>query len=278
MTDLSSSHVIEDLQARCNENDQLGFCYFYFDGTDQILSEPSVMYRSLVSQLAAQKTTLPRSLQDFYYIYGPRGRFRDQVITKATWAKKAKECMRMFDTVYVVLDGLDECEGSINPEDIVQFINAVSRRPTKVHSIVFSRNLEQLRRVFESFDVTSISIETETLTFDLKISLRSSFSMNPKLSRWPSSLKQTVENSLLARANGSFRWFDCQLQAITRCKTPAAVKKVLSELPESLEAHYARILEGIEGNNWSSVKSLLRWVTFSLRPVSMAHQREVDGN
>jgi hypothetical protein len=67
----------------------------------------------------------------------------------------------------------------------------------------------------------------------------------------------------------SFRWLDCQLQTLRKCATPAAVQKILSDLPKSLEAYYTSVLENVEECNRVSVKNLLRWVAFALRPVSM---------
>lgn len=64
-----------------------------------------------------------------------------------------------------------------------------------------------------------------------------------------------------------FRWLDCQLQSLQRCATPAAVRKVLDDLPKSLEAHYTRVLEGVDESNRDAVRSILRWVAFGLRPV-----------
>ena len=65
-----------------------------------------------------------------------------------------------------------------------------------------------------------------------------------------------------------FRWLDCQLQTLWKCATPVAVRKVLANLPKSLEVYYSRVLENVEEGNRQSVQNLLRWVAFSLRPVS----------
>lgn len=66
----------------------------------------------------------------------------------------------------------------------------------------------------------------------------------------------------------SFRWLDCQLQTLQRCATPVAVRKVLTDLPKTLEAYYYRVLENVGESNRESVKNLLRWVAFAFRPVS----------
>ena len=80
---------------------------------------------------------------------------------------------------------------------------------------------------------------------------------------------------------GRFRWMDCQLQSLQRCATPVAVRKVLDDLPKSLEVHYARVLEGVDESNRDSVRSILRWVAFGLRPVRYFRSqlaRQLDAN
>ncbi|KAK5509006.1 hypothetical protein LTR07_010516 [Exophiala xenobiotica] len=66
----------------------------------------------------------------------------------------------------------------------------------------------------------------------------------------------------------SFRWVECQLQTLRKCSTLAAVRKVLDNLPESLEAHYKRVLENVDEANKPLARNLLKWVAFSLRPLS----------
>ena len=68
-----------------------------------------------------------------------------------------------------------------------------------------------------------------------------------------------------------FRWIECQLQTLRRCATPQAVQKALKDLPKSLEEYYIMTIGKIDESNRMSVKNLLRWVAFALRPVSGHH-------
>lgn len=67
---------------------------------------------------------------------------------------------------------------------------------------------------------------------------------------------------------------DCQLQTLRRCATPQAVQKALKNLPKSLEEHYTMAISKLDESNRMSVKNLLRWVAFALRPVSGHHIRK----
>lgn len=81
----------------------------------------------------------------------------------------------------------------------------------------------------------------------------------------------TLQMLLLVLIMGRFRWLDCQLQILKTCATPLAVKKVLNDLPKSLEVYYTRILEAIDESNQQPVQNLLRWIAFAFRPVCTQH-------
>lgn len=81
----------------------------------------------------------------------------------------------------------------------------------------------------------------------------------------------TLQMLLLVLIMGRFRWLDCQLQTLKTCATPLAVKKVLNDLPKSLEVYYTRILEAIDESNRQPVHNLLRWIAFAFRPVCIQH-------
>jgi ankyrin repeat domain-containing protein 50 len=74
----------------------------------------------------------------------------------------------------------------------------------------------------------------------------------------------------------SFRWLDCQLGELQKCATPAAVQKALDDLPASLEAYYTRVLESIDESKRELAKSLLRWLCFAFRPVSLYLLGSID--
>lgn len=114
------------------------------------------------------------------------------------------DVIEQFDSVYMVLDALDESEESIGVEGVMDFINTIFERSrSQVHMIAFSRDLESIRNGFKELRAVSIAVSGRDLDHDLKTALHTQLSYQRKFSRWPKSLKKTIEESLLAQANGS---------------------------------------------------------------------------
>src|SRR5215475_10661318 len=54
-----------------------------------------------------------------------------------------------------------------------------------------------------------------------------------------------IRNSLM---HDRFRWVECQLQELRRCRNIGAVNRALTQLPETLDKTYDRILNNINGH------------------------------
>lgn len=65
-----------------------------------------------------------------------------------------------------------------------------------------------------------------------------------------------------------FRWVVCQLDALRKCRTPAALEKALIRLPKTLYETYDRILAAIDEDDRRDALSLLQWLAFSVRTLS----------
>jgi len=71
-----------------------------------------------------------------------------------------------------------------------------------------------------------------------------------------------------------FRWVYCQLEALRHC-LPPSVKRILDELPESLDDTYERILRSINKANRDHALRLLQCVTVAIRPLRVEELAEV---
>ncbi|PKY05541.1 hypothetical protein P168DRAFT_303322 [Aspergillus campestris IBT 28561] len=238
------------------------------DASEERKVDINRVYGSFARQLVHQGATIPRYFMRRRRMYS---RLSDKQ-QSVPWKQLVQNLLMQFEHSYIVLDGLDECEDYLQDgiPGITEFIKETMKQTQEQrHLIVTGRNLEQLRTAFEGLKTSTITIDDSTVNLDIQTALRYQLSHQAKFARWPISLKRKIEQSLLAQANGSFRWMDCQLQTLRRCATPQAVQKALNDLPKSLEEHYTMILDKIDESNRMSVKSLLRWVAFALRPLSL---------
>ncbi|RAK89848.1 hypothetical protein BO79DRAFT_263513, partial [Aspergillus costaricaensis CBS 115574] len=262
------SRIIKDLQDHCGGEQSSSLCHFFMDSSEERGVDINRVYGSFVRQLIHQGATIPRFLPRPWRNYKSPSDEQHSV----SWKWLLNDLLLQFEHNYIVLDGLDECEEYLQngvPE-LANFVKEMMEQTKgQQHLIVFSRNLEQLRHAFEGLRISTVTIDDSTVNFDMQTALRHQFSHQGKLARWPISLKKKIEESLLAQANGSFRWMDCQLQTLRRCATPQAVHKALKDLPKSLEEHYTMVIGKLDESNRIPVKNLLRWVAFALRPLSL---------
>ena len=71
-----------------------------------------------------------------------------------------------------------------------------------------------------------------------------------------------------------FRWVQCQLDLLSRLRTPGAVEKALKSLPPTLDKTYESLLDRIEGEEDRQLtRQILKYLAFSFRPLS---PRELD--
>ena len=71
-----------------------------------------------------------------------------------------------------------------------------------------------------------------------------------------------------------FRWVYCQLETLRHC-LPPSVRRILTELPETLDATYERILQEIPKSNQEHAHRLLQCLTVASRPLRVKELAEV---
>ena len=71
-----------------------------------------------------------------------------------------------------------------------------------------------------------------------------------------------------------FRWVFCQLELLRQC-FPPSVRRILAELPETLDGTYERILQEIPKSNRVHAHRLLQCLTVAVRPLGVEELAEV---
>jgi len=71
-----------------------------------------------------------------------------------------------------------------------------------------------------------------------------------------------------------FRWVFCQLETLRHC-LPPSLRRILAELPETLDATYERILQEIPKSNQVHAHRLLQCLTVAVRPLRVKELAEV---
>ncbi|KAM6516934.1 hypothetical protein FSOLCH5_007883 [Fusarium solani] len=98
---------------------------------------------------------------------------------------------------------------------------------------------------------------------------------NGALSQWDPDQRDVIAKSLIENSRGNFRWVACQLQALEECHTALELDEALKSLPATLEETYERSLLAIEEKRREGFRHILRWLSFSARPMHLDEITEV---
>ena len=177
---------------------------------------------------------------------------------------------------YFLIDGLNECG---DPTEILEALQSVTETCSNVRILISSINEkgieEQLER-FPKVHIETLSPRSANMRHDIHLLISSSLNTSSRLKRLPADLKADVEYALTHGAQGMFRWAQCQLDLLSRKRTPGGVREALKHLPPTLEKTYEQLLLGIEeGEDRDLTRQILETVTFSLRPLTVDKVSEI---
>ena len=111
-----------------------------------------------------------------------------------------KEVLESFREVYIVIDALDECEQG---EEVLRWIQKlVESRDDRLHLLVSSRQDHHFRNAFQTPATSILTLDEYTFEKDIQLYIRERLSTDPRMMRWPSSVQNDIENSLMVNAGG----------------------------------------------------------------------------
>ncbi|KAL9628986.1 MAG: hypothetical protein Q9164_007071, partial [Protoblastenia rupestris] len=184
-----------------------------------------------------------------------------------------KKVLESFREVYIVIDALDECEQG---EEVLRWIQKlVESRDDRLHLLVSSRQDYHFRNAFQPPTTSILALDEYTFEKDIQLYIRERLSTDPRMMRWPSSVQNDIEQSLIINAGGLFRWVDCQLDVLRKCLRVNNIKSVLDTPPKTLNETYDRILTSIDEAYIEDTYKILQWLVFSARPMRVNELNEV---
>lgn len=199
-----SSSVIDRLRTTYKADPEKALAYFYFSFTNP--QSTDTMLSSLVKQLCARRPTIPPSVVSFHE-YVDRGDRPDTAMLE----EALLDTTCGFSTVYIILDGLDECP-TIDDQRwqlLKSLCRLLSKLPGNVHVFCTSRKEPDIlhalkplliapRRTF--LDLTEGAYRW-SLDRDIQIYIASNLQSTAYRS-WSQDLKREVQNALIDKADG----------------------------------------------------------------------------
>ncbi|KAL7910353.1 hypothetical protein GGI35DRAFT_448574 [Trichoderma velutinum] len=243
-------------------------CYFFFNSTQDIIPNTSTTaYRALLSQILQYRINddqMRETLEFAMYFQSPG----QKTASKKEINDLMELCLHSDDNIYLVLDGLDECEDS---RELVEKLRRLTDQETTRLALFCRPTLTWLSKRISSLQIISIDLSNKD---DIQHYLRQSLKDMKNEGLLSKSLDyKEVAKTLTRRADGMFLWARLMVTYLNSpALYPAQRTQAISEMdnPEGLEVMYERILRLIEGSNKAmhrlAGQSFL-WLSYGKRPL-----------
>jgi len=204
MPSLSSS-IIEDIQ-EMRKSRQASLAFFYCDFRDDQKKDRRGLLSSLLVQLCHESDAYCAILSDFYLAYGNGLKYAsDSELVQClnTMLKLPKQT-----TVYIVIDGLDECSTSTglpSPRDnVLAFVEElVTLHAPNLRICVTSRPEADIEPVLGPLAFRSVSLHCESgQAKDIAEYVKFVVKSDPKMRGWRKADKELVIDVLMGKADG----------------------------------------------------------------------------
>jgi predicted acetyltransferase len=234
--------------------------YFFFYDQDRNLRTVNSLLRSLVDQLyRAPEFNTP--LADF------------EEYTKAIGSNDALWTIfessvngSNVDTIYIVLDGLDECEEGFGRTRLLRRMNdlLLGRKWPAVKILITTRPITSILDEIGRFPYFDLKAHTE----DLKIFVGKKIAALPE--RFSSDFRNRAAELLLEKAGNTFLWISIAMKKLQSLKWPniAGLERTVDRISTDLDILYRdifrQILEGPE-----EMQKVVMWVAYVHRPLTL---------
>lgn len=250
------SAIIEELLTIQTRDSQIELAYWYLSVNNTKRRSLQSLVRTLITQLIPN-SSVPSILVEFWESKKkgretPKDLDLIQVLGKILSEKHPRVC-------FLIIDALDESDELERPEvmNLIQSIALLGNANLRVlvtsrtNTIGVENALKDVTRFF------NIAIELQHAEEDILAHVTERLENDDSLKRWLLNTREDIKESLTEHAAGSFRWVDCQLQAIRKCRKPAEIKRALTSLPQDLHEAYVRKLEIVDENASEDVSRLV---------------------
>ncbi|KPM42954.1 hypothetical protein AK830_g3643 [Neonectria ditissima] len=247
-----AAYLIDQVRRLCEsaEDPKPDYVYYYcYHGHNH--DEAAPFLRWLISQLCRRKQAVPEKAYKVHQLNQQPGLQELLDILEAVLATSFR--------VFIVIDAVDESQPRTNLLKVIEDL-AQDQRFSKIQLLVTSRKELEIERTMSEIS-SPVSMSNPLVEEDIKKFVRSQIQRG-QFQKWPSELKDEVEESLSNGAKGMFRWAVCQLDILRRLRHVEKIKASLRNLPEGLDESYERIFYLIDPEDRELVRHCLRWICF----------------
>jgi len=167
--------------------------YFYFDFNDDKKQQHENLIRSLIVQLSTQSEKYSDSLQALY----SRSKDGKHQPSYDGLVGSLKSMLQLHPKTYIILDALDECA---DREELLKLLQEISIG--KVQVLATSRKERDIEDALDSLFPQKVCIQSSQVGDDIQLFIRETLHNDPKLKKWPASVKDEISKKLMDGACG----------------------------------------------------------------------------
>ncbi|RSM07404.1 hypothetical protein CEP52_005228 [Fusarium oligoseptatum] len=234
--------MIQEAIVRKEAEPDVAVAFFFCDYKQEATLKPVNIIGALASQLAIQRDESFNLLEQYYEELHP-ARGLNKPADPDELVRIMEKICNLFSQVIIIIDGLDECADGVY--EVLEALCDLSDLTTTTSMALISRDEVEIRQAVEG---TFKEIVIEAREEDLKIYVRAEIERRMRAKQLDiqnKTIKDEIQNELVNRANGMFRWVVCQLDYLGQLLTDADRRQALHELPPTLSETYLRLLQRI---------------------------------
>ncbi|KAF4968276.1 hypothetical protein FZEAL_10414 [Fusarium zealandicum] len=245
-------------------NPQIGIAFFYFTFNDEGKQDSSAMLRALVLQLSSQKDNEHSILSRLH------DKYRNATPSDQALIDCLRQLVRSFTDVHICVDALDESPRDAHREGVLQVIADLRAwSEPGLHLLVSSRDEIDIREDLDASPEEAVQMRNESVDEDIASFVSQNLRENRRLRKW-TDYHGKIETAFTTRAQGVFRWVECQFKALITCPgSEDLLEQVLNSLPRTLDETYARMLANIPPSSISYSQRMLALLCCARKPLSV---------
>ncbi|KAL8785844.1 MAG: hypothetical protein Q9195_008468 [Heterodermia aff. obscurata] len=259
-----------DELARENVGGPLTYFYCSFANAESLRAEN--ILGSILAQLCVDDSAMLKQFESLLLRNqkASKGAPKTRHLEEEETADLIIQCLQTRKSIYIVLDGINECE---DPQSILQWLSKIitSCANCVVRLFVSSINEKDIEAAIETLpNLTTEALRQGDTRNDIRSLVLANLESDPRLRRHNPELKGEIDRALTKGAKGMFRWVQCQLDTLSKLRTPGAVRKALKNLPPTLDKTYEGLLDRIDNDEDRKLaREILEIVCYTYRPFTL---------
>ncbi|KAL3431916.1 hypothetical protein BDV09DRAFT_198273 [Aspergillus tetrazonus] len=256
------STAIESTFNETQHRSGVGVGFFYFSFNDESKLGSTSMLRALLLQLSAQLEN-NEDLQQLYETY------KSSTPPGKALLSSLKSIICRFQDSYILLDALDETPRNGGREDVLKTIETMRNwNLPGLHLLTTSRDEFDIRQSLQTPPTAEVMMRNAATDNDISNYVFYRLSHDPSFQKWKARHGE-IQETLNRKAQGVFRYVECQLTALKRAKNGNQLDKCLLSLPSDLDETYERILCNIHSDHAEDVRRILTILCLAKRPLTL---------